>query len=64
MPEETFNMLLEFFKALGNESRLKIIGLLANREYTVGDLAGELDLKEPTVSQHLSPLAKELLPKP
>lgn len=56
MPEEVFNMLLEFFKAMGNESRLKIIGLLANREYTVGELATALDLKEPTVSQHLATL--------
>src|SRR5205823_4052196 len=48
--------LLNFFKALGNESRLKIIGILANGERTVGELAALLDLKEPTVSQHLNTL--------
>lgn len=51
-----FETLLNFFKALGNESRLKIIGLLAEREHTVGDLATALGVKEPTVSQHLDML--------
>ncbi len=41
---------------MGNESRLKIIGLLANGERTVGELAAALKLSEPTVSQHLSML--------
>lgn len=56
MGHEDFETLLNFFKALGNESRLKIIGILANRECMVSDLAAMLDLKEPTVSQHLSML--------
>ncbi|NWG17661.1 MAG: metalloregulator ArsR/SmtB family transcription factor, partial [Chloroflexi bacterium] len=43
-------------KALGNEKRLKIMGLLAEREYTVGELAETLGIKEPTVSQHLDML--------
>lgn len=51
-----FETLLEFFKALGNESRLKIIGLLAERERTVGEMAALLGVKEPTVSQHLDML--------
>ncbi len=56
MPEEEFDTLLSFFKVLGNESRLKIIGLLANTEHTVGELATALGVKEPTVSQHLAML--------
>lgn len=56
---EQLATLLEFFRVLGNESRLKIIGLLANREHSVGELAAALDLKEPTVSHHLSKM-KEL----
>lgn len=47
-------MLLGFFKALGNESRLKIIALLAEGELTVREIALHLDLKEPTVSEHLA----------
>jgi DNA-binding HxlR family transcriptional regulator len=54
MSQEKFNQLLEFFKVIGNESRLKIVGLLANEERSVGDLAELLDLKEPTVSHHLA----------
>lgn len=59
MAVEQFPELLNLFKVLGNESRLKIIGLLANQERSVGELAELLDLKEPTVSHHLS-LMKEL----
>lgn len=55
---EDFNRLLEFFKALGNESRLKIVALLADRDYTVRELAQRLDLREPTVSEHLAMLKK------
>jgi hypothetical protein len=46
--------LVEFFKALSNPSRLKIVGLLANRDYTVEELAALLDLSASTVSNHLA----------
>lgn len=59
METEAFQTLLKFFKALANDSRLKIIGLLAGRDYTVRELAELLNLKEPTVSEHLNAL-KEL----
>ena len=48
--------LLAFFKAMADESRLKIVGLLANGERSVQDLAQALALKEPTVSHHLAVL--------
>lgn len=54
MSQEQFDTLLQFFKVLGNESRLKILGLLATQERSVGELAEYLDLREPTVSHHLS----------
>jgi DNA-binding HxlR family transcriptional regulator len=57
--EQTFNTLLQFFKVLGNESRLKILGLLAADDRTVGELAAVLELREPTVSHHLAAM-KEL----
>ncbi|MBK8902002.1 MAG: metalloregulator ArsR/SmtB family transcription factor [Anaerolineaceae bacterium] len=59
MSEEQFQQLLSFFKVLGNESRLKILGLLATQERGVGELAALLDLREPTVSHHLAAM-KEL----
>ncbi|WP_289501500.1 metalloregulator ArsR/SmtB family transcription factor [Gloeocapsopsis sp. IPPAS B-1203] len=51
--------LLRFFKVLANESRLKMLGILASRECSVEELATLLQLKEPTVSHHLNKL-KEL----
>ncbi len=47
-----------FFKALADASRLKILGLLAQRPYSGEELAALLDLKAPTVSHHLSKLAE------
>ncbi|HEY0106251.1 MAG TPA: metalloregulator ArsR/SmtB family transcription factor [Rhizomicrobium sp.] len=51
--------LLEFFKAMADKSRLAIIGLLANGERSVQELAAALDLKEPTVSHHLAILKRQ-----
>ena len=59
MPEADVQTLLAFFKALANESRLRIVGLLAERERSGQELAELLHLKEPTVSHHLAVL-KEL----
>ena len=56
MPEAHIATLLAFFKAMANESRLRIVGLLAERERSVQELAELLDLTEPTVSHHLSML--------
>src|SRR4051812_2777387 len=59
MAQENFGQLLQFFKTLGHETRLQIVGLLANSERSVGDLAELLKLTEPTVSHHLA-MMKEL----
>jgi len=48
--------LLAFFKAMANESRLRIVGLLSARERSVQELARALSLTEPTVSHHLQVL--------
>ncbi len=49
--------LVAFFKALADSSRLKIIGLLAQRPYSVEELAALLGLNPSTISHHLSRLA-------
>ncbi|HLW01315.1 MAG TPA: metalloregulator ArsR/SmtB family transcription factor [Ktedonobacterales bacterium] len=59
MPEEHLQTLLQFFKALADENRLKLLGILANRECSVEELAERLGLRAPTVSHHLTKL-KEL----
>jgi biotin operon repressor len=50
--------LVELFKALADANRLKIIGLLAQKPYSVEELAALLNLKASTVSHHLSKLSK------
>jgi hypothetical protein len=50
--------LLQFFKALADENRLKIIGLLAQQSYSGEKLAETLKVKPATVSHHLAKLAE------
>ncbi len=54
----TETQLLDFFKALAEPKRLKIVGILAQQPYSVEELAAMLDLRESTVSHHLSLLAE------
>ena len=56
--QERVEELLTFFKALSDENRLKIVGFLAQRPYTVESLAEALNLGVSTTSHHLSKLAK------
>jgi hypothetical protein len=49
-------IMLQFCKAMADESRLKIVGLLSTAEHSVQQLASILELKEPTVSHHLTVL--------
>jgi len=50
--------LVEFFKALGDPSRLRIVGLLAQRPYSVEQLGEALGIGVSTVSHHLARLAR------
>jgi len=56
-----FEELLGFFKALGDEKRLKIVGLLAQKSLCVEELAAILDLSAATVSHHLRKLVEARL---
>ena len=56
--ERASGELLGFFRALADANRLKIVGLLSQRAYSVEQLAALLDLGESTVSHHLSRLAE------
>ena len=49
--------LLQFFKALADANRLRVVGLLAHRPHSVEELATVLELRPSTVSHHLSKLA-------
>ena len=56
--ETTTQELLNFFKALADANRLKIVGLLAQESLSVEQLAEMLEIHPSTVSHHLSRLAK------
>lgn len=56
--EETFDELLAFFKALSDATRLRLVGLLAQKESSVEELAAMLDVSPSTVSHHLSKLSE------
>jgi biotin operon repressor len=53
-----FDTLLDFLKAAGDDTRLKMMCLLSQRAYSAGELAGALELTPPTVSHHLARLRK------
>jgi predicted transcriptional regulator len=55
--------LVNFFKALADSNRLKIVGLLAEKSYSVEELAELLQIKPSTVSHHLSRLSEAGLVK-
>lgn len=59
MTQEELQTLLQFFKAMADETRLKILGILAHHECSVEELATLLQVKAPTISHHLARL-KEL----
>ena len=48
--------LLKFFKALAHESRLRLLGLVAQREHSVQELAAAVGVTEPTASYYLAML--------
>lgn len=52
------NELVNFFKALADANRLKIVGLLAQQPYSVEELAALLNLKPSTISHHLAKLTQ------
>lgn len=50
------NKLTNFFKMLSDETRLRIIVLLAQQRLCVCEICGVLDLPQPKVSKHLAKL--------
>lgn len=59
MDNKELHELIDFFKALGDLSRLRIMRILSSSEgnqYCVADLAKKLGISQPAVSQHLKVL--------
>ena len=57
MSPETIETVVPLLKLLANESRLRLIGIVADGEQSVGSLAQRLALTEATISHHLTKLA-------
>lgn len=56
--EQTLDDLVTFFKALADENRLRIVGLLAQRPLSTEQLAAIVGLTPATVSHHLARLSQ------
>jgi hypothetical protein len=55
--EETMNqrrLLLDTFKALSDDTRLKLFGIVCQQETNAGDLASRIGVSESTVSHHMT----------
>jgi len=46
----------EFFKALGDENRLKILKMLAEKDMCVCEIINNLNVSQPAISHHLKTL--------
>lgn len=54
--QDQAEQLVAFFQGLADVTRLKLLGLLAQRERSVDELVAALDVRQPTVSHHLAKL--------
>ena len=58
LPSERVEQFVNFFKALADGNRVKIVGLLAHQPYAVEELAAILGVTSATISHHLQKLAQ------
>ena len=56
MDSGQYEDLLQLLKAVADENRLRMVGLMSERAYTVSEMAGLFNFNEPTVSHHVSKL--------
>src|SRR5258705_7175555 len=56
MESGPYEDLLQLLKAVADENRLRMVRLMSERAYTVGELANVFGLTEPTISHHVSKL--------
>jgi DNA-binding transcriptional ArsR family regulator len=61
MSEKLVNFKAEFFKALANPLRIRILDELRSEELTVSEIRDKLDVELPNVSQQLSVLRSKNL---
>lgn len=56
MTDQDSQVLIQLLKALADESRIRILGILTQHESSVDELSAYTGLKPPTVSHHLNRL--------
>jgi hypothetical protein len=56
--ESDLERLSRLFRAIGDPTRLRILGVLAEREATGLELSGQLGLTPPTISHHMAKLVE------
>jgi len=54
MSREVYELQANICQTLANAKRLEIIGILCDRELTVGDIAEKMGIRTANLSQHLS----------
>lgn len=58
LPRPLYQMKAEFFKTLGHPVRIRVLELLCEREHTVAEMLGEIDVEAAGLSQQLSILRR------
>ena len=58
LPEEDFDIVVNFFKAIGDRTRFRILWALSKEELCVCDLANLLNMTKSAISHQLSKLRK------
>lgn len=53
LDEETLFIVSQTFKALSDPTRIRILNLICNKEYSVNEIAEHLNLRQSTVSHQL-----------
>jgi len=56
VPRPVYTVKADYFKALANPARIRILELLRDGERSVGDLVADLELEQSNVSQQLAVL--------
>lgn len=57
-PDQLTDLLVHLFRALGDPTRLRLLGLIAERERTGSELATAVSVGAPTISHHMDKLVR------
>jgi DNA-binding transcriptional ArsR family regulator len=58
MSAPLYQLKAEFFRTLGHPARIRVLELLSEREYAVGEMLPEVGIEAANLSQHLAVLRR------